>query len=119
MDKPAVVNLDNAEHYRWGGVCDGWHLLKNDGLSVIQERMPPGTAEVNHFHERAHQFFYVLSGVLTMEMREDTIALTPGNGLSVPPETVHRAVNRGIEDAVFMVVSAPKSHGDRVVVEQD
>ena len=50
----------NARHYLWGGACDGWHLLAGDDLSVIEERMPPGTAEQRHSHVRARQFFYVL-----------------------------------------------------------
>ena len=23
-----VISMENAEHYIWGEVCDGWHLLK-------------------------------------------------------------------------------------------
>jgi hypothetical protein len=37
-----IVSLENAEHYNWGGACDGWHLLKSAALSVIQESVPPG-----------------------------------------------------------------------------
>ena len=65
-----IVSSENAEHYTWGGVCDGWHLLKSSNLSVIQERVPPGAAEVNHYHKKAHQFFYVLSGEATIEIKE-------------------------------------------------
>lgn len=55
-----------AEHYHWKTVCDGWHLLKNDALSVIAEKMPPHTAEDMHHHRRSRQFFYVLSGCALM-----------------------------------------------------
>lgn len=34
------VSKENAEHYVWGGSCDGWHLVKGQELSVIHERMP-------------------------------------------------------------------------------
>jgi len=34
------VSRDNAEHYRWGDDCDGWHLVKDTQLSVIEEFMP-------------------------------------------------------------------------------
>lgn len=54
------ISKDTAEHYTWGGNCDGWHLVKNAELSIIEERMPSGTAEVRHFHQRAQQFFYIL-----------------------------------------------------------
>jgi hypothetical protein len=52
-----IKNTDNSEHYIWGENCDGWHLLKSDSLSVIQEKMPPGTKESLHFHSKAQQFF--------------------------------------------------------------
>ena len=35
----ALVSIKNAEHYFWGEKCDGWHLAKSSGLSVIQERV--------------------------------------------------------------------------------
>ena len=38
-----VKSIKNAEHYQWGNACDGWHLLKSETLSVIQEKMPAGT----------------------------------------------------------------------------
>lgn len=49
-----------------GDGCDGWHLLRGEELSVIQERMPPKTSEVAHFHTRSRQFFYVISGTLSI-----------------------------------------------------
>jgi mannose-6-phosphate isomerase-like protein (cupin superfamily) len=62
-----VVSQQNAEHYVWGGDCGGWHLLNSPGLSVIQERVPPGRREVRHYHQQAHQFFFVLSGRATLD----------------------------------------------------
>ncbi len=53
------VSKQNAEHYVWGGKCDGWHLVKKQNLSIIHERMPPHTKEVRHYHTKAHQFFFV------------------------------------------------------------
>jgi len=40
-----------------GCPVDGWHLVRNSELSVIHERVPPHTAEVNHYHDHAQQFF--------------------------------------------------------------
>jgi mannose-6-phosphate isomerase-like protein (cupin superfamily) len=109
------ISRENAEHYVWGGVCDGWHLLKSSGLSVIQERVPPGGAEVKHYHEKAHQFFFVLSGEATMEIRDKRVVLGPQQGISIPPIITHRLLNEAKEDLSLIVVSAPRSHGDRVV----
>jgi hypothetical protein len=49
------VDVHRAEYYSWGGVCDGWHLLKHPDLSVIQERVPAGAGEVRHYHMRARR----------------------------------------------------------------
>ncbi|WP_156176451.1 cupin domain-containing protein [Hymenobacter terrenus] len=68
-----TASTNTAEHYTWGAACDGWHLLQNPSLSVIQERMPPGTAEQRHVHAQAQQVFFILSGEATFEVGEETI----------------------------------------------
>lgn len=110
------VSSGSAEHYVWGEVCDGWHLVKSPALSVIEERMPPGAAEQRHWHERSRQFFYVLAGELTMELDGTMHALGAGMGLEIAPGLAHQAMNRSDEDVRFIVVSQPASHGDRIAV---
>lgn len=112
-----VVSQHNTEHYAWGGDCDGWHLLKVPGLSVTQERVPPGRYEVRHYHQHAHQFFYVLSGVATLEVDGLVMKVGAQQGCSVPPKVPHRLSNEDAEDLQFLVVSTPLSHGDRVELE--
>lgn len=109
-----VISQQNAEHYLWGGDCDGWHLLKSPGLSVIQERVPPGGREVRHYHRQAHQFFYVLSGRATLEVDGKVLTINPRQGCSVPPQIPHQLRNETSEDLEFIVISSPLSHGDRV-----
>ena len=53
-----MISINNASHYKWGNKCDGWHLVKSENLSVIQERVPNGSGEVCHYHQKAEQFFY-------------------------------------------------------------
>jgi len=109
-----VSDIDSAPHYTWGQACDGWRLLDEPGLSVIQERVPPLAGEAPHFHVRARQFFYVLSGTASMEFEGEAISFGAGQGLHVPPGTRHRFVNRSDSDVVFLVVSSPTTAGDRV-----
>ena len=109
-----IMSTDNAEHYTWGSNCDGWHLLKHNDLSVIQERMPPGSLEQLHMHEKSRQLFYILSGQAEMEVNGETYVLTAGQSLAVEPGIKHRILNDGDVDVHFLVVSSPKSHGDRV-----
>jgi mannose-6-phosphate isomerase-like protein (cupin superfamily) len=107
------ISTATAPRYGWGDGCDGWHLLRVTGLSVIEERMPPATREVRHWHARSRQFFYVLSGTLTMEVEGTTHRLAARTGIELPPGTAHQALNEGTADAEFLVVSMPPSHGDR------
>lgn len=108
-----TVSVETAEHYVWGGRCDGWHLVKRPELSVIQERMPSGTAEVRHLHRSARQFFYVLRGTAHLEAGGTDHELKAGQGLEVPPGTPHQMFNRSQTEVEFIVVSQPHSHGDR------
>jgi uncharacterized cupin superfamily protein len=110
---PAPISTAEAPHYTWAEVCDGWHLVRTDTLSIIEERMPPGTAERRHLHAHARQFFYVLSGELTLELDGQRHILTAGHGLEVAPGLAHQAFNRSAADVRFLVTSQPPSHGDR------
>ena len=64
-----IISRENAEHYNWKEVCDGWHFIKSDELSVIAEKMPPHTEEDMHFHYKSKQFFYILSGEAEMKFK--------------------------------------------------
>lgn len=109
-----VKIIENAEHYIWGDNCDGWHLLKADSLSVIQERMPKGTLESLHFHEKSQQFFYILKGVATFELEGEFFDVNANQGFHIQPNQKHRISNNTENDLEFLVISEPKSHGDRI-----
>ena len=108
-----MISKRTAEHYDWGDGCDGWHLVKAPGLSVIHERMPSGTAEVRHYHSAARQFFFVLSGMATLEIGGACEILGPHEGVEVAPGVPHQMFNESGEDVEFLVVSHPPSHEDR------
>jgi|SRR6185503_2010344 len=109
-----ITSTDNAEHYTWGDQCDGWHLLRTDSLSVIQESMPPGTSEQLHFHQHAQQLFYILSGTAAFEIDGEIKTVNAGKSVHIPKTTRHRISNNGNTDLHFLVISEPKSHDDRV-----
>jgi mannose-6-phosphate isomerase-like protein (cupin superfamily) len=111
------VSKNNAEHYIWGDICDGWNLVKTDELSIIHEKMPPKTSEVRHFHQKAKQFFFILSGQANMEVNNEVILLNEQEGIEIPPETPHQMINDSDGDIEFIVVSSPTSKGDRILVE--
>lgn len=113
------ISTATAEHYVWGEAAEGWHLVRAPGLSVIQERMPPGTAEQRHRHVVARQFFFVLAGRLFIEVEGMLHSLEAREGLEVAPGMAHEVRNVSAEPVDFLVVSQPPSHGDRIHVASD
>jgi quercetin dioxygenase-like cupin family protein len=112
-----AVNTELALHYKWGADCDGWVLGSSPDILILQERMPPGTTEQRHFHSVARQFFYVLSGELTMETESEVVRIPPMSGIEIAPGTMHRARNDASNDVHFLVISSPTTRGDRTDVD--
>ncbi|MDX5481166.1 MAG: cupin domain-containing protein [Hymenobacteraceae bacterium] len=108
-----IRTTQNTEHYVWGNNCDGWHLVKTDTLSVIQERIPPGASEKPHVHLKAQQLFYVLAGVATFEVEGQTYKVKANESIHIPRGATHCVANKGDQDLDFLVISEPKAHGDR------
>jgi len=108
------IGISTAEHYTWGNGCDGWHLLNNENLSIIQENVPAGSSEVKHYHNISRQFFFILEGEGTIELPDKIVKLLKNEGLEIPPKTVHRFINQSDSEVIFLVISSPKSHGDKV-----
>lgn len=109
-----ILSRQNAEHYTWGQDCDGWHLLKSDSLSVIKERMPPGTYENRHYHDRSQQVFFILSGQALLIVEDEEYRVQALESLHVKNGLKHQIKNIGDQDLYFLVISEPKSHGDRI-----
>ena len=109
-----IKSIQNAENYKWGDNCDGWHLLKSDSLSVIQERMSPGTSERKHFHNHSQQLFFILSGVATLEIEGQVCVVKSNQSVHIPSGAEHFIANENNQELEFLVISEPKSHGDRV-----
>ena len=108
-----TVERAAAPHYTWGEGCDGWRLVDRGDLSVIEERVPPGGCEEWHVHDRARQFFYVMSGRAEMRTAVGVVQLGPGVAVEVPPGLAHQFANVGESDVVFLVTSTPTTRGDR------
>ena len=114
MTQAKMMNKTNAEHYTWGQNCEGWHFVKSDSLSVIQESMSPHTSEMRHKHIHSRQFFFVLSGEATIEIEGESQLLTKEQGLEISPGMAHQIFNNSDIDLHFLVISCPPSHADRI-----
>ncbi len=113
-DARLIISRSTADHYTWGDNCDGWRLFSTPDLRIIHERMPPGTSELRHHHVQTRQFFFVLGGVLDLEIEGAWLRIRAHHGAEVPPGARHQAVNGSDEEAEFLVISQPAPDSDRV-----
>ena len=116
---PMPISTANADAYNWGAQCRGWHLMRAANVSILEERMPPSTQEVRHWHARARQFFYVLDGELVIEVEGVEHTLPVGFGIELPSGNAHQVRNDGATDARFLVISSPPHQGDRRETDPD
>ena len=104
---------ENSEHYYWGDNCSGWHLVKSQSLSVIEEMMPPYTREKKHYHADSQQFFRILRGKATFEIENEIVEVESGYGMHILPKIKHRIRNDQSVNLEFIVISEPTTRGDR------
>lgn len=109
----AIVDIRSVAPVSWGAGCTAWPLTEGPELSVKLEEMPPGTAEQRHRHARARQLFFVLSGLLEMELAGTVFEIGAEQALEVPPGAPHQARNPGRDPVRFLVISSPPTSRDR------
>ena len=109
-----VSAQEPLKHYQWGDACDGWNFVEEPSLSVKQERMPAGTSEALHYHEHAQQFFFILKGVATFEIENETVIIEEQEGIYIRPGQKHRIINHTGSEIEFLLSSQPSTQNDRI-----
>lgn len=112
--RPHVAWRTIGVHRSWGDGCDAWELMATPELAVVADAMPPGTSETAHHHQRASQFFYVLSGELTVKFDGASVTAQAGQGVSVPAGVAHKAMNSGTQPVEFLAIAGPSNDRDRM-----
>ena len=118
LESMRVINRESAEHYHWKAICDGWHFLKSDELSIIAEKIPPQTSEDMHYHCTSRQFFYILSGEAVINLQNGSEKLIAGMGIEIAPMEAHQMTNISEAEVEFIVISMPEAHGDKVIISE-
>ncbi|WP_433946867.1 cupin domain-containing protein [Paenibacillus sp. SN-8-1] len=114
-----MISKKNVQHYIWGDNCDGWRLIDEEDRCIIHERMPVGASEVRHFHSKAKQFFFILSGTMTIELDGTVYNLEEHEGIEVKPILPLQVYNKSYRDLEFLVISQPNTRNDRELVESN
>lgn len=82
-------------------------------LSVTSERMPANTTEAEHFHVKAKQLFYILSGKARLYVEGKAYEMKAGDGVLVMPGAWHKFCNPTFDYVNYLVISSPMATGDR------
>jgi len=65
-----------------------------------------------HKHDETDDFFFVLKGILDIELRDKTITLVPGDMYVVPKGVEHRPVARGEVHLLLIEPTGTPNTGD-------
>jgi mannose-6-phosphate isomerase-like protein (cupin superfamily) len=86
--------------------------------SLAEARLPPGASTTLHYHPRAEEIYYIVSGQGLMRLDHQTQTVGPGDAIAIPPGRVHQITNTGSEPLTFLCCCAPGyEHEDTVLVE--
>ncbi len=90
--------------------------LNTENLSIKLEKMPVGSSEELHFHEKAQQFFFILSGKAIFYINDERFEVIEKEGISILPNFKHFIANESLEDLEFLVISNPSTNDDRILI---
>jgi len=99
-----IRNESNAKSYSWNdGKCLGWYLLESPGFNVKLEKIPPKGTTNMHYHKGMSQFFFVTSGILSIETNNKAVELKSGEGINLDGEVKHRVHNNSSDWVIYTV----------------
>lgn len=78
-------------------------------FSLVKVACPPGTGAPPHAHAET-EHFHVLQGQLTVQLRDQTIKLNPGDTIHIPSGVPHGFSNRADDETDFLSVATPAGH---------
>ena len=84
--------------------------------SLAEATLPPGGATDAHRHPHTEEIYYIVRGAGRMTLGTEQREVEPGDGILIPPGTLHTIQNIGAEPLVFLCCCAPPySHEDTVL----
>lgn len=66
----------------------------NGELSMVEDVIKPGFKLPRHHHKIMTETFYMISGAIDLIFDDETITLSPGDTLTIPPNVWHAAESK-------------------------
>jgi mannose-6-phosphate isomerase-like protein (cupin superfamily) len=87
--------------------------------SLAEARVLVGGATLEHYHAKAEEIYYFLSGIGQIRLEEETKAVMAGDAIAIPPGKRHKLWNTGDEPLKFLCCCAPAyEHRDTIISEK-
>lgn len=86
--------------------------------SLAEASLPPGKRTQPHYHPRAEEIYYILSGTGVMTLSGQDRDVGPGDAIAIPPGAHHTIFNSGEGELVFLCMCAPcYEHEDTILLD--
>jgi len=82
--------------------------LEAETLGARLWRLHPGQASTKHLHFDMHELYVLLEGEGRMRIDDELITLEPLSAVLVEPAHVRQVFNDAAEDALWLIVGAPR-----------
>lgn len=112
MDKPHLYSFNSA-NWKPHPTLPGIQIQSFESsaswpeASVTLVEVAPGGVIVEHQHEVNFESAYVLTGRGLLHLPGDDIHISTGDGVTIPPKTLHGLENVGLEPMRLLAVHIP------------
>jgi mannose-6-phosphate isomerase-like protein (cupin superfamily) len=87
--------------------------------SLAEARIPVGGSTVEHFHPRAEEIYFIISGVGKIRIENETREVNIGDAIAIPPGQKHKIWNMGADVLKLLCCCAPAyEHNDTILTEK-
>jgi mannose-6-phosphate isomerase-like protein (cupin superfamily) len=109
---PSFVTADGSAIRELAG--PSWTAAR--AQSLAEATVAPGAATAEHYHPRAEELYYFVSGEGRMRLGQAESAIAAGDCVVIAPGTVHKLWNEGGEPLVLLCCCAPAYSDDDTVL---
>jgi len=103
-----------GERLAWGGPAAASVTIMIDpansgptDLCVLSQSLEPGSTVPPHYHEKAEQVLFIVSGHGEISIADHQVAAQPGATVHVPKGIVHGIANTGDEPLCILEITSP------------
>ncbi len=79
--------------------------LSDGRLTLVEDRLKPGFFLARHHHKKMIEIFYILDGSVEFKFDDETVVVTPGTTVNVPPDVWHEV--KSPEGARLLTIFSP------------